>query len=73
MPPIAAITGSAACARRRQLADQQLALDLQPDEQEEDRHQAVVDPVQQRLFEPERRHAETDVRLEHVLVEAAGG
>ena len=67
------MTGSAACLRGRQLADHQLALDLQPDEEKEDRHQAVVDPVQQRLVEHERRHAERHVRLEQVLVEAAGG
>ena len=32
-----------------QLAREDLALDLQPDQQEEHRHQAVVDPVRQRL------------------------
>jgi len=28
-----------------QLTDQKLALDLEPDAEEEDRHQAVVDPM----------------------------
>ena len=35
----------------RQLADQQLPLDLEPDHEEEERHQQVVDPVHERLGE----------------------
>ena len=38
-------------ADRGQLTDQDLALDLEADHQEEDGHQAVVDPVEQRLRE----------------------
>ena len=40
-------------ARRGQLAGQQLALDLQSDEEEEHRHPQVVDPQQQRLGQHE--------------------
>jgi hypothetical protein len=35
-----------------QLAPGELALDLQPDDEEEQRHQAVVDPVLQVLVNP---------------------
>ena len=45
MPPMAATIGSMAFAAVRQLTDQQLALDLEPDDEEEERHQAVVDPM----------------------------
>ena len=48
--------------RLRQRALDDLALDLEPDQQEEERHQAVVDPEQDRLVEDERsqREAEAD-------------
>jgi hypothetical protein len=36
-----------------ELADQQLALDLEADDEEEHRHQAVVDPVGEREAEAE--------------------
>ena len=45
MPPTAAITGSAAVRAVAELALDELALDLQPDHEEEDRHEPVVDPV----------------------------
>ena len=35
-------------AQGRQFAGQHLALDLQPDQQKEDRHQPVVDPLMKR-------------------------
>ena len=54
MPPIAAAIGSAADAPAGEMADGELALDLEADDQEEDRQQAVVDPVPQ-------RHAEAGV------------
>ena len=38
--------GSARRGQVEQLAIEELALDLQPDHEEEHRHQAVVDPVQ---------------------------
>ena len=56
-----------------ELADQELALDLEADDEEEDRHQAVVDPVRER--EVEARAAERDPRLDvlHVPVEPGPG
>jgi hypothetical protein len=52
-----------------ELADQELALDLEADDEEEDRHQAVVDPVGER--EVEARTAERDPCLDvlHVPVQ----
>ena len=49
---------------RRQLADQQLALDLEADQEEENRHQPVVDPQQQRLVERELAKPEPEPRLQ---------
>ena len=58
---------------RRQLAAQQLALDLQADQEEEDRHQAVVDPQQQRLVERQRADPHAEPRLQQaVRVHASG-
>ena len=65
--------GQRGLAEGRQLALQQLALDLQADQKEEDRHQAVVDPVQQRLVERERADAHADRRIEKAVVEPASG
>ena len=48
MPPIAAGDRQRRLARRRQFAGQRLALDLQPDQEKEDGHQPVVDPLVQR-------------------------
>ena len=52
MPPIAAGDRQRRLARGRQFAGQRLALDLQPDEEKEDGHQPVVDP----LMKGERQH-----------------
>ena len=46
-PPTAASAGSAAARAVAQLAVDELALDLEPDDEEEQRHQPVVDPVVQ--------------------------
>ena len=46
-PPAAAIAGRSAARAVAQLAGDQLALDLQPDDEEEHRHQPVVDPMTQ--------------------------
>ena len=56
-------------AEGRQLAPQQLALDLEADQEEEDRHQAVVDPQQQRLVDRQRADAHAHGRVEEHLVE----
>src|SRR3546814_805424 len=53
----------------RKLAAQGLALDLQRDEQEEQRHQAVVDPQQQWLVDLERPEAQFHRHLAERLVE----
>ena len=47
MPPIAASTGIGEPVALAQVADVQLALGLQPHDQEEEGHQALVDPVAQ--------------------------
>ncbi len=47
MPPIAASTGIASAPALAQLAEVELALGLQPDDEEEERHQPLVDPVAQ--------------------------
>jgi hypothetical protein len=56
-----------------ELADQELALDLEADDEEEHRHQAVVDPVGER--EAEARAADRDPRLDvlHAPVEPGPG
>ena len=66
----------AECGHRRkgrlldgvQLADDQLALDLETDDEEEDRHQAVVDEVLQRLVEVETADRDRDVRFPELEV-----
>ena len=47
MPPSAATTGIASAAALAQLAEVELALGLEADDEEEERHQALVDPVAQ--------------------------
>ena len=47
MPPSAAMRGQRGLARVTQLAVDELALDLEPDDEEEDGHQPVVDPLVQ--------------------------
>ena len=44
----------------RELALDNLALDLEPDEHEEDRHQAVIHPQQQRLLDAEAAEPDGD-------------
>ena len=56
------MTGKHASRSARQLALDDLALDLEADEEEEDRHQAVVDPEQQRLVESEGADLHDDRR-----------
>ena len=51
MPPSAAMAGSATRAPVAQLADHELALDLHADDEEEERHQQVVDHVAEVLVE----------------------
>jgi hypothetical protein len=51
--------------RQRTLDD--LALDLQPDQQEEQRHQPVIDPQHQRLAEIDELPGEADPGVEQVL------
>ena len=52
MPPTAAMPGRMRRGQVDKLAVEHLALDLEADEQEEHRHQAVVDPVQDREAQP---------------------
>jgi hypothetical protein len=52
MPPSAAATGRRPCGRR-QFALQDLALDLESDDEEERGHQRVVDPVPERQVQVE--------------------
>jgi hypothetical protein len=54
-----------------QLAEHQLALHLQADDEEEEHHQAVVDPVLERVLEAERPDADAGLRPPEV-VEALG-
>ena len=53
----AATTGRAARRQLAQLADDELALDLEADDEEEDRHQPVVDPEMDRRLETRSRPA----------------
>jgi hypothetical protein len=56
---------------RRELPLQQLLLDLQPDKEEEDRHQAVVDPEHQRLGQRQVPVADDEVGEEELLIACA--
>jgi hypothetical protein len=49
--------------RASQLAQDQLALELQRDHEEEERHQTVVDPLSRRSHELERAHPNADGQL----------
>jgi hypothetical protein len=51
----------------RQRAFHDLALDLEADQQEEERHQAVVDPQQQRLVEIDELPGEAEPGVEQTL------
>jgi len=52
-----------------QVAVDHLALDLQADEQEEQRHQAVVDPQQQRFGNLQRADLDSDGHVEQAAVQ----
>ena len=60
--------------RLGELAVEQLALDLEPDQQKEDRHQPVVDPQQQRLLDREFAdpHRGADAQ-QHIVGSGQGG
>ncbi len=62
--------GQSGLLEARQLAFDQLALDLQADEEEEHDHQAVVDPVKQALVEADIANAQRDVRMQQSVVGA---
>ena len=73
MPPMAAAIGSAARARVTQVACDELALEFQPDDEEEDRQQPVGRPrrnaqVQMQRLRPDRelRHRAVGVRPRRV-------
>ena len=51
-----------------QLAGQQLALDLEPDDEEEDRHQPVVDPVGQRQLQADGAGPQAGRQVQQALV-----
>ena len=52
----------------RQLPHQHLALDLQSDHEEEDGHQAVVDPVVHRVLEDAAASGEAHLQVKQVLI-----
>ena len=52
-----------------QLAHDDLALDLHPDDEEEDHHQTVVDPLLQPAFKVEEPDVDGDVVMDEVFVE----
>ena len=55
--------GQRRAAHGGQLAHEHLALDLQPDDQEEDRHEPVVDPMRQVLGQREVADADSQFRM----------
>jgi hypothetical protein len=55
-------------AHRGELARDQLTLDLQADDEEEDPHQAVVDPMVQRLLQHRAAHVDAGLDLQQVVV-----
>jgi hypothetical protein len=69
MPPSAATTGSVAAAR--QLARYQLLFDLEADDEEEQCHQAVVDPMTQVFAVHVAADREDDVGVPERLVTRA--
>ena len=75
MPPSAAATGSAARRQLGQLAVVDLAADLQPDHEEEDHHQPVVDDPDERLrskSEGAQAHAQRRVPQRLVALAPSG-
>ena len=57
MPPSAANSGIVSAPALAQLAEVELALGLQPDDEEEERHQSLVDPVAQVHRDRRRRRS----------------
>jgi hypothetical protein len=56
-------------ARGAQVADEQLALDLEPHDEEEERHQAIGDPIPQGLADlQDARHPNRQLGLPEALV-----
>ena len=53
---------------RGELAGEELVLDLQADEQEEDRHQRVVDPLVQREVNAVRVADDPDLRVQQIVI-----
>jgi hypothetical protein len=51
-----------------QLAQDDFALDLQPDHKEEDDHQAIVHPVGERVVEGPCADRQSDVRMPEIMV-----
>ena len=72
-PASAHATGSATLRQRGQLPGQRLALELQRDQQEEDRHQAVVDPQQQRLGDLQPAHLHRHRQFAEAVVGSSSG
>ena len=73
MPPERRGRRQQGSARRRQLAMHQLALDLQPGEEEEQRHQAVVHPLLQVQVDLEDVRVNRDVGVPQLGVGVAPG
>lgn len=69
-PAIAAVTGTSARDQLVRLADRELAPHLQPDGEEEDRHQRVVDQGVQREIELDVAEADREVHLPERFVGA---
>ena len=61
--PTAAMAGKVACTLEKAPL-QHLSLHLETHQQEEDRHEAIVDPEQQRLVDVERRDANLYLGIE---------
>jgi hypothetical protein len=63
--------GEGSPAHGRELAEQNLALDLHPHQKEEHRHQSIVDPVEQGHFERPVAQHEPGVRVPQIVVARA--
>jgi hypothetical protein len=55
----------------RECPCQHFLFDLETDVEEEDRHQAIIDPKQQRLVEIERADSDRNRRIEQCIVQWA--
>jgi hypothetical protein len=60
-------------AWRGQFADQKLSFDLEPDEQKEDCHQTIVDPVIQRILEGPFCKPDTERRMPEMMIRLGRG